>query len=68
MDKMSFIEYAALIAFVVFVFFWGYLTHNANTPDIPRCPEDAVIVGYGEFENGWYKYYACGPAVDDYNG
>jgi hypothetical protein len=37
-------------------------------PEVPRCPEDSVIVGFGEFEDGLWDYYGCGPAVDDYTG
>ena len=33
---------------------------------IPECPEDATLVGLGEFDNGTWYYYQCGPAVDDY--
>lgn len=35
---------------------------------LPRCPEDAVLVGTGDFEHGRYATYACGPAMDDYIG
>ena len=30
------------------------------------CPEDAVLMGMGEYENGRFENYACGPAVDDF--
>lgn len=33
---------------------------------LPACPEDAVLVGTGSFENGRWTDYECGPAVDDY--
>jgi hypothetical protein len=35
-------------------------------PLLPRCEEDQVLVGYGDFEHGRWSAYACGPAVDDY--
>ena len=35
---------------------------------VPTCPEDAVLVGAGQFENGRWDYYECGPAVDDLIG
>lgn len=35
---------------------------------VPRCQEDVVLVGYGDFERGRWSSYACGPAVDDYIG
>jgi hypothetical protein len=30
------------------------------------CEEDAVLVGVGEFEDGRFEQYACGPALDDF--
>ena len=38
----------------------------ASEHRIPECPEDAVLVGQGQFDNGTWYYYKCGPAVDDY--
>jgi len=35
---------------------------------IPLCPEDAVLIGVGEFEHRVWTAYVCGPAVDDYLG
>lgn len=35
---------------------------------VPRCQEDVVLVGTGDFERGRWTSYACGPAVDDYIG
>ena len=32
---------------------------------IPACQEDAVLVGTGDFENGRWTAYDCGPARDD---
>ena len=37
-----------------------------DPPSIPQCPEDAVIVGNGEFDNGLWDWYSCGPALDDF--
>ena len=31
---------------------------------MPRCPEDAIAYGFGDFEDGWYESYRC-IAVDD---
>lgn len=33
---------------------------------LPDCPEDAVLIGHGQFENGRWDTYGCGPARDDY--
>ena len=32
---------------------------------IPECPEDAVLIGRGQFNDGTWTRYACGPALDD---
>ena len=32
----------------------------------PKCQEDVVFLGTGQFEAGRWTGYACGPAVDDY--
>lgn len=37
-----------------------------ETPVIPVCEEDQVLMGTGEFKNGQWSQYTCGPAVDDY--
>ena len=41
--------------------------HNLN-PVIPKCQEDVVLVGMGNFEDGRWDYYTCGPALDDFGG
>lgn len=33
---------------------------------MPRCSEDAIIIGGGDFVDGRWTYYSCGPARDDY--
>lgn len=33
---------------------------------VPKCQEDAVLVGYVSFEAGRWKHYECGPALDDF--
>jgi hypothetical protein len=50
----------ALVALVVWV---ATLT---LAPQMPRCPEDAVLVGVGDFSNGTWQGYECGPALDDF--
>ena len=32
------------------------------------CPEDAVLVGEGQYEDGRFERYVCGPAADDFIG
>lgn len=31
-----------------------------------RCTEDVFLQGMGDFENGQYQAYECGPAMDDF--
>lgn len=33
---------------------------------LPQCPEDEAIRGTGEFDNGRWSSYECGPAWDDF--
>jgi hypothetical protein len=33
---------------------------------LPRCQEDAVLIGRGDFDDGRWSAYECGPAVDDF--
>ena len=40
-------------------------TTASLAPVIPACPEDAVIVGEGNFVNGRWDSYTCGHAMDD---
>ena len=37
-----------------------------TAPLFPKCQEDQVLVGVGEFEDGRWSGYDCGQAVDDY--
>lgn len=38
----------------------------AITREVPACAEDVVLVGQGDFVDGYWSEYVCGPAVDDY--
>lgn len=40
--------------------------YRAYYRPIPTCNEDVVLVGVGNFENGRYDNYICGPALDDF--
>jgi len=33
---------------------------------VPACAEDVTLIGAGEFSDGRWEYYVCGPAVDDF--
>jgi hypothetical protein len=52
---------AAILALVVVAALAGASTGRA----IPRCEEDAVLIGTGDFHAGQWTAYQCGPAVDD---
>lgn len=53
-----------LAAFIAAALAW---TLASNEP-LPTCPEDAVLIGHGQFDNGRWDSYHCGPSVDDYIG
>lgn len=36
--------------------------------ELPRCQEDQVLVGEGNFEDGYWEGYVCGPTLDDVTG
>ena len=50
---------------MLFLMFFFGLTSWLTQPRIPNCPEDAYIVGRGQYEHGFYEVYECGPAMDD---
>lgn len=52
----------------IVIFGVGLIGIADNVRPVPRCPEDAVLVGLGEFEGGRWTTYRCGPALDDYAG
>ena len=33
---------------------------------MPECAEDVVLVGVGDYVDGRWTAYVCGPAVDDF--
>lgn len=43
----------------------AYQLFGPPTFPMPRCEEDAVIVGNGEFADGYWSRYECGPSLDD---
>ena len=59
---------ATVLLVVLIILVWvlgGVLT---SIPLVPRCAEDTVVVGQGDFEEGRWSYYICGPALDDFIG
>ena len=53
---------------MVFAFSYLGLQTEKMHRTVPTCQEDAVLIGAGQFENGRWDYYECGPAVDDLTG
>lgn len=43
----------------------AFLCVRRWAPEVPQCPEDAIILGGGNYEAGYWDYLYCGPAVDD---
>lgn len=46
----------------------GIWTDRALNPLPPVCPEDEVLIGVGNYSEGRWDLYACGPARDSYPG
>jgi hypothetical protein len=44
----------------------GIWTDRAINPLPPRCPEDSVLIGRGNFSDGRWDLLVCGPARDSY--
>lgn len=53
---------------ILLILAWTLAPDGPDSPDgmLPRCTEDAVLVGTGSFDDGRWTEYQCGPAVDDY--
>jgi hypothetical protein len=51
---------------VVLAILVGYLYAVQCRDTIPRCAEDVVVVGVGQFDDGLWTQYVCGPALDDF--
>lgn len=59
-DRLCYVAAALALLFAL-----GFMAGQADA--IPTCPEDAVLVGVGDFESGRWDRYTCGPARDDFN-
>ena len=57
-------RYAIILATLIFALLLATLRLQ-TTRRIPQCYEDAVLVGIGDFDNGRWDTYVCGPALDD---
>lgn len=53
------------LAFVTLVFLAILVALTAVQPrTIPQCEEDEVVVGFGDFEHGYWDAYECVPMDD----
>lgn len=43
------------------------LDNERAIPRMLQCQEDAIIVGYGDFDGTWWEEYRC-IAADDFEG
>ncbi len=62
-DTIPNIILALAICFIAF----GIAIKITQRYPMPKCQEDAVLVGIGNFYQGRWSSYICGPAVDDYH-
>jgi len=59
----------SLVKWYEILFLVGYMMSNGDHyREIPPCPEDVVLVGSGEFDDGYWTEWVCGPALDDFGG
>jgi len=42
------------------------LVYTSTSRPVDPCYEDSVLVGEGQFENGRWTFYVCGPSIDDF--
>lgn len=65
LEKLNVALYLVLVLCIILLASYAVLV-GSLTRVVPTCSEDAVLVGCGDFENGRWTYYICGPAVDDF--
>jgi hypothetical protein len=66
-DKSLLAAWAVVLTMLAVVITLSYTTNHPSRV-VPQCAEDQVLVGTGDFEDGRWQAYWCGPAVDDYRG
>ncbi len=59
-------EIIPTILIIILAILVGYLYVTRCGDPIPRCAEDVVVLGVGQFDNGLWTHYVCGPALDDF--
>lgn len=53
-----------LLVLVVIVLQVVTLAGVVDTPTIPHCQEDELVLGWGDYSQGYYEEYHCKP-IDD---
>lgn len=61
MNKITTALLILLVILIAFIF-----ASNCGDSSIPKCAEDVVVIGVGQFDNGYWTDYICGPALDDF--
>ena len=61
-DDWPFVMFAIWILLVV-IWVINALFITRWAPSVPKCPEDAMILGGGEYRNGYWDYLYCGPSL-----
>lgn len=48
-----------LLVFVFMVVFLLFINKGIESTTVPKCQEDEIIVGTGNFANGYWDSYEC---------
>jgi len=64
-ERQTITAIALLLTVLLLITLSLLIIHLYTIYSIPQCSEDAVIVGVGDFVNGRWSQYVCGPALDD---
>lgn len=59
-------DIAAIIMGAALFVTLGFAWNVKPATVMPQCREDAVVVGVGDFDDGRWSEYVCGPAFDDF--
>jgi len=54
-----------LVGLIIIGLLVGVVYLITSTRTVPQCAEDVFILGVGDFVEGRWSSYVCGPALDD---
>ena len=63
--KMKLLYAATLLVLILIILAFVVAIPLLAVDTMPYCSEDEAIMGIGEFENGRWSAYVCGPALDN---